>query len=72
MKTRPTLEELKRTEPIASLRRWERKREEYRKADILPWQEGGGENGTLIETRDDSGGALDAEAIAQVIEEVLA
>ncbi len=51
--------------------RWERKREEYRKASILPWEKGGGEQGTLIETRDDPGGALDAERIARLIDEVV-
>jgi ATP-dependent exoDNAse (exonuclease V) alpha subunit len=52
--------------------RWEKKRQEYIAAQILPWQEGGGERGTLIETRDDPGGALNAEEIARIIEEVLA
>lgn len=51
--------------------RWEEKRAEYLAAGILPWEDGGGEAGTLIETRDEPGGALDAERIAQVIEEVL-
>jgi hypothetical protein len=51
--------------------RWDRKRAEYIAARILPWQDGGGETGTLIETRDEPGGALDAEAIARVIQEVL-
>lgn len=51
--------------------RWERKRAEYLAAEICSWQDGGGEIGTLIETRDNPGGALDAEEIARVIEEVL-
>lgn len=51
--------------------RWARKREEYQKADILPWDEGGGGGGTLIETRDEPGGALDAARIAQLIDKVL-
>jgi hypothetical protein len=51
--------------------RWERKRQEYAKAGIKPWQDGGGPEGTLIETRDEPGGGLDAGKIAKVIEEVV-
>jgi hypothetical protein len=51
--------------------RWEKKRAEYLAAGIAPWQDGGGDAGTLIETRDEPGGALDAGAVARVIEEVL-
>jgi len=51
--------------------RWERKRAEYLAAGIKPWQEGGGQEGTLIETRDESGGGLDAAKIAKVIDDVL-
>lgn len=51
--------------------RWERKRQEYAKAGIKPWQDGGGPGGTLIETRDESGGGLDAGKIAKIIEEVV-
>jgi hypothetical protein len=51
--------------------RWERKRAEYLAAGIKPWQEGGGAEGTLIETRDDEDGGLDAAKIARLIEEVV-
>ena len=51
--------------------RWERKRAEYLAAGIKPWQEGGGPEGTLIETCDQPGGGLDAAMIAKVIQEVL-
>jgi hypothetical protein len=51
--------------------RWERKRAEYFAAGIKPWQEGGGPEGTLIETRDEPGGGLDAALIAKLIDEVL-
>jgi hypothetical protein len=51
--------------------RWERKREVYRQARILPWQEGGGDGGMLIETRDEPGGALDAGQIAKIIQDVI-
>lgn len=52
-------------------KRWERKRQEYTAAGILPWEDGGGDHGTLITTRDDPGGALNAGAIARLIDEVL-
>lgn len=51
--------------------RWERKRAEYLAAKIAPYEKGGGAEGTLIETRDDSGGGLDAAYIAKVIDEVI-
>jgi hypothetical protein len=51
--------------------RWDRKRAEYIAADIRPLEEGGGERGTLIETRDDAGGALDAESIGRIIDRIL-
>jgi len=50
--------------------RWNKKREEYLSAGILPWKDGGGDAGSLIETRDDEGGALDAASLAQLIDEV--
>jgi len=51
--------------------RWERKRAEYLAAGIRPYENGGGPGGTLIETRDNSGGGLDAGRIAQLIDEVV-
>ncbi|MSQ54151.1 MAG: hypothetical protein EXR31_02170 [Betaproteobacteria bacterium] len=51
--------------------RWERKRAEYLAAGILPHEDGGGPEGTLIETRDDPGGGLDAAAIAKLIDIVV-
>jgi ATP-dependent exoDNAse (exonuclease V) alpha subunit len=45
--------------------RWDRKRVEYESAGI---REGGGENGTLIVTRDQSSGGLDGAAIAKLID----
>ncbi len=51
--------------------RWKKKKEDYFEAGILPWEEGGGEVGTLLETWDDPGGALDAERIAKLIDEAL-
>ena len=51
--------------------RWERKRAEYLACGIAPHDEGGGPEGTLIETRDEPGGRLDAAAIASVIDRVI-
>ena len=51
--------------------RWQRKLEEYQAAGILPHDEGGGESGTLIQTRDEPGGGLDGQALAALIDKVL-
>ena len=53
-------------------RRWKRKAEVYRESRILPHEEGGGREGTLIVTRDDERGGIDAEAIAKLIRDELA
>ncbi|MDO9022905.1 MAG: ATP-dependent RecD-like DNA helicase [Deltaproteobacteria bacterium] len=52
-------------------RRWEAKRDEYRRAGIVLYEEGGGPSGTLLTTRDDVGGALDASRVAKLIDEVI-
>lgn len=49
--------------------RWERKLEDYRRSGILPHEEGGGNAGTLIVTQDDERGGIDAEAIAELIQD---
>ena len=51
--------------------RWDGKRTEYLECGIGPHEDGGGPEGTLIETRDEPGGGLDASAIASVIEGVI-
>ena len=51
--------------------RWEGKRAEYLACGIGPHEDGGGAEGTLIETRDEPGGGLDAAAIALVIDAVI-
>ena len=51
--------------------RWEGKRAEYLECGIGPHEDGGGPEGTLIETRDEPGGSLDAAAIASVIDGVI-
>ena len=51
--------------------RWKRKRTEYLACGIGSHENGGGPEGTLIETRDEPGGGLDAATIASVIDEVI-
>lgn len=51
--------------------RWERKLAAYRGAGILTNEDGGGPSGTLIITRDDEVGGIDAQAIATLIADVL-
>ncbi len=51
--------------------RWEAKRAEYLACGIRPHEDGGGPEGTLIETRDEPGGGLDAAMIASLIDEVI-
>ena len=52
--------------------RWKRKLALYRDANILPHEEGGGDAGTLIVTRDKPNGAVDSQTIAKLITELLA
>lgn len=52
------------------LKRWEEKLEWYRANDILPREQGGGKNGTLIITRDDAKGGIDSKKIVEIIDEV--
>ena len=47
--------------------RWERKLEAYRREGILPLEEGGGINGTLLITEERSGVNLDADKISLLI-----
>ena len=51
--------------------RWNRKLEVYRDACILPYEEGRGKAGTLIVSRDDERGGIDATVIAELIGKVL-
>ncbi|MYD97497.1 MAG: AAA family ATPase [Gammaproteobacteria bacterium] len=51
--------------------RWYAKRTEYLKCGISPHENGGGAEGTLIETRDEPGGGLDAAMIGSVIDSVI-
>ena len=51
-------------------RRWEEKLGWYRSHGILPHEEGSGENGTLIITRDEANGSIDSAQIAKLIAQV--
>ncbi len=51
--------------------RWERKLTAYRKQEILPLSEGGGENGTLLITEEKEGTGLDALQIKNNIDAIL-
>lgn len=50
--------------------RWERKKSWYFENKILPWQDGGGENGTLIITKDSQVGGISSDKINELIQEV--
>jgi ATP-dependent exoDNAse (exonuclease V) alpha subunit len=52
-------------------RRWARKLETYKLGGILPVEDGGGPKGMLVTTRDEPGGALDSQRIAEIIERLL-
>ena len=52
-------------------RRWEEKLIWYKKHGILPHEDGGGENGALIITRDESNGSIDSAKIEKLILELL-
>lgn len=49
--------------------KWKDKLAWYRSHDILPLEENGGENGTLIITRDDAKGGISVKEIVAIIEE---
>jgi len=51
--------------------RWEEKLRWYRSNGILPSEEGGGRNGTLIITRDESNGGIDSAKITTLIASLL-
>jgi GTPase SAR1 family protein len=51
--------------------RWERKLRWYRDHDILPHEEGGGDEGTLIVTTDTLQGGISSQEIDQIIEEAI-
>lgn len=52
--------------------RWKEKLKAYRDAGILPVEEGGGPEGSLITTWDDPDGAIDAQVIGELISAHLA
>lgn len=52
-------------------RRWESKKDWYRDQGILPREEGGGERGVLLVTKDDEEGGIDSEEISDLIGQTL-
>jgi hypothetical protein len=52
-------------------RRWKEKEKWYRANKILPIEDGGGDNGTLIVSRDQADGGIDSKNIAKVIDRLL-
>lgn len=55
---------------VAYSRRWREKQKWYREHNILPNEEGGGPNGTLIVTVDQPDGGIDAKAIQEMVERI--
>lgn len=51
--------------------RWQRKLNWYRTYGIIPWDEGGGPEGTLITTEDDEKGGIKEDKIERKIREIL-
>ena len=51
--------------------RWERKLQWYRNNGILPWEEGGGANGTLIVTEDSKEGGISSKDIEDITRRVI-
>ena len=51
--------------------RWERKLQWYRNNGILPWEEGGGVNGTLIVTEDSKEGGISSKEIEDITRRVI-
>ena len=52
-------------------RRWEKKLGWYRGHGILSLEEGSGENGTLIITRDEANGSIDSAKITTLIKDLM-
>lgn len=50
--------------------KWKLKLDWYKSKNIIPFTEGGGENGTLIITKDDPKGGISAKEIADLIENI--
>ena len=51
--------------------RWEKKLKWYRYNGVLPWQDGGGENGALIVTEDTRDGGISSKNIEEIIKRVI-
>lgn len=53
------------------LERWEKKLSWYREQGVLPFEEGGGPNGTLVTSKDDERGGIQADEIRDLLIRVL-
>lgn len=51
--------------------RWQRKLQWYQAQGILPYEQGGGPNGTIITSQDSDQGGIDSEAIENLIKQIL-
>jgi hypothetical protein len=51
-------------------RSWEKKLAWYRANGVLPLEEGGGPNGTLVITRDDPQGGIDSQTISKLLKDI--
>jgi hypothetical protein len=51
-------------------RRWELKKKWYRDHGVLPWQDSGGPEGTLVETSDDPATGFDCQMIASIADAI--
>ena len=52
-------------------RNWEKKLKWYRSNGVLPREEGGGPNGTLVTTQDDADGSISSFDIEEMVEDLL-
>lgn len=51
--------------------RWEKKLKWYREQEILPLEEGGGDKGVLVITKDDDRGGIQSDEIEKVLDDVI-
>ena len=55
---------------ISYSQRWKEKQQWCRDHRILPREEGGGPNGTLVTTRDEPDGGINSQATSNLVKEV--
>lgn len=64
-------EHLRRLNQPQSKLQWKNQLIWYRQQQILPYEQGGGKNGTLIITQDDKDGRIHSQKVEQLIHEIL-